>query len=190
MITEPVIYPPQESDEATDGDVDMTVDIPGGRITPEPVGGGLLSYDNTPLTVPGSEFTGSASPASHYASTPNHSSASDASPRTFSCDECGRIFDQIHKLNHHKRYHERPHECEVPGCGKRFGTKTHLDRHINDKHVKTRKYHCTEAGCPWSRQGGKSFPRKDNWRRHMQNKHNCNPDHDPVEVVDETMMEV
>ncbi len=36
-------------------------------------------------------------------------------------------------------------------------------------------------------QGGKSFPRKDNWRRHMQNKHGFNPEHDPVEVIDESM---
>ena len=96
---------------------------------------------------------------------------------------------RLHRpFSHHKRYHERPHECPHPNCDRRFGTKTHLDRHINDKHNKTRKYHCTEAGCPWSRQGGKSFPRKDNWRRHMQNKHGCNPEHDPVEeVVDEPM---
>ncbi len=92
--------------------------------------------------------------------------------------------------SHHKRYHERPHICPHAGCGKRFGTRTHLDRHINDRHNKTRKYHCTEPGCPWSRQGGKSFPRKDNWRRHMQNKHNVNPDYDPVEVIDDSMLGV
>lgn len=70
----------------------------------------------------------------------------------------------------------------------KFGTKTHLDRHINDKHNKTRKYYCTQQGCPYSRQGGKSFPRKDNWRRHMVNKHNLTNIADPgVEYVDEVM---
>ena len=49
----------------------------------------------------------------------------------------------------------------------RFGTKTHLDRHVNDKHKKSRKFYCQAPGCPYSRHGGKSFPRKDNWRRHM-----------------------
>lgn len=101
-------------------------------------------------------------------------------PTSFACEICGSKFDQVHKLNHHKRYHERPHQC--PQCDKRFGTKTHLDRHINDKHNKTRKYHCTVTGCAYSKQGGgKSFPRKDNWRRHMQNKHQQPNPPEPVE---------
>ncbi|KAK3943089.1 hypothetical protein QBC46DRAFT_405621 [Diplogelasinospora grovesii] len=101
---------------------------------------------------------------------------------------CTRSFDQPHKLNHHERYHKRPHPCTHPGCVMRFGTKTHLDRHINDKHNKTRKFYCTQADCPYSRQGGKSFPRKDNWRRHMQNKHHITPDPEPgIEFVDEVM---
>jgi len=69
----------------------------------------------------------------------------------------------------------------------RFGTKTHLDRHVNDKHNKTRKFYCTQSDCPYSRQGGKSFPRKDNWRRHMINKHRVTPETDPVEYVDDVM---
>lgn len=82
--------------------------------------------------------------------------------------------------SHHRRYHERPHQC--PQCDKRFGTKTHLDRHINDKHNKTRKYHCTVPNCAYAKQGGgKSFPRKDNWRRHMQNKHSVQNPPEPVE---------
>lgn len=90
------------------------------------------------------------------------------------CPECGREFDQIHKLNHHKRYHDRNHECPYPDCDKKFGTKTHLDRHINDRHLKLKAYHCTEPSCPWFK-GGKSFPRKDNWRRHMVKKHGTTP---------------
>ncbi|OTA56873.1 hypothetical protein K449DRAFT_301811, partial [Hypoxylon sp. EC38] len=85
-------------------------------------------------------------------------------------EECGRFFDQVHKLNHHKRYHDRKHECPYEGCDKKFGTKTHLDRHINDKHVKSKAYHCIEPTCPYYK-GGKAFPRKDNWRRHMVKKH-------------------
>lgn len=99
------------------------------------------------------------------------------------------MFDQIHKLNHHKRYHDRPHECPHAGCTMRFGTKTHLDRHINDKHFKTRKFYCTVHDCPYSKQGGKSFPRKDNWRRHMVNKHQLTPTIDPEpEFIDEMMV--
>ncbi|KAH7037525.1 uncharacterized protein B0I36DRAFT_67341 [Microdochium trichocladiopsis] len=94
-------------------------------------------------------------------------------PGSLICDECGRTFDQIHKLNHHKRYHDRKHECPYQGCDKRFGTKTHLDRHINDKHLKSKAFHCTEPGCAYFK-GGKAFPRKDNWRRHMVKKHGAN----------------
>jgi len=61
----------------------------------------------------------------------------------------------------------------------RFGVKTHLDRHISDKHLKSRKFYCTFHECPYSKQGGKSFPRKDNWRRHMVNKHQVVPEAEP-----------
>ncbi|KAK7756508.1 hypothetical protein SLS62_001342 [Diatrype stigma] len=100
------------------------------------------------------------------------------------CDECQREFDQPHKLNHHKRYHDRKHNCPYDGCDKRFGTKTHLDRHINDKHLKTKAYHCTDPSCPYFK-GGKAFPRKDNWRRHMTNKHRVTPDQ--LEAMDQSV---
>ncbi|KAF3015919.1 hypothetical protein E8E14_011264 [Neopestalotiopsis sp. 37M] len=104
---------------------------------------------------------------------------SAASPKlVLTCEQCDRTFDQIHKLNHHKRYHDRRHGCPYPGCDKKFGTKTHLDRHVNDKHEKTKGYHCTESGCQYYI-GGKLFPRKDNWKRHMVNKHGINPTMDP-----------
>jgi hypothetical protein len=58
---------------------------------------------------------------------------------------------------------------------------THKNRHVNDKHVKTRKFYCTQAGCDYARGGPKSFPRKDNWKRHMMKKHSI----DPKNVTDE-----
>ncbi|KAI1632561.1 hypothetical protein F4809DRAFT_81724 [Biscogniauxia mediterranea] len=99
------------------------------------------------------------------------------------CEDCGRQFDQIHKLNHHKRYHDRKHECPYDGCDKKFGTKTHLDRHINDKHEKLKAYHCTEPTCPYFK-GGKFFARKDNWRRHMVKKHGAGAQ--DLEAMDES----
>ncbi len=103
-------------------------------------------------------------------------------PGPLVCPECSREFDQIHKLNHHKRYHDRTHECTFAGCDRKFGTKTHLDRHINDRHLKLKAYHCTEPTCAWFK-GGKSFPRKDNWRRHMVKKHGSTPqDFDNMEL--------
>ncbi|KAI0487466.1 hypothetical protein F4859DRAFT_257071 [Xylaria cf. heliscus] len=103
------------------------------------------------------------------------SSKPSPQPGALACPECGRVFDQIHKLNHHKRYHDRAHECTYPDCDRKFGTRTHLDRHINDRHLKLKAYHCTEPTCAWFK-GGKSFPRKDNWRRHMIKKHGSTPE--------------
>jgi hypothetical protein len=61
---------------------------------------------------------------------------------------------------------------------------THKNRHVNDKHVKTRKFYCTQAGCDYARGGPKSFPRKDNWKRHMMKKHSI----DPKNVTDEDLL--
>ncbi|KAL2198572.1 hypothetical protein P885DRAFT_59129 [Corynascus similis CBS 632.67] len=102
-------------------------------------------------------------------------------PGGFVCDVCGAVKNSYHQFNHHRRYHDRPWACDQPGCGRRFGTVTHLRRHVNDKHHKTRKFYCTEPGCDYSRQGTKSFPRKDNWKRHMLKKHSV----DPQNVTDE-----
>ncbi|KAI6780041.1 Zinc finger transcription factor-like protein [Emericellopsis cladophorae] len=113
------------------------------------------------------------------------------SPRggDFACDEpgCNQVFDQPHKLKHHQRYHSKDHKCPYPACGKGFGTKTHLQRHINDRHEKKKKFHCSIQGCDYSRAGGKAFPRKDNWKRHMTKIHGM--DHrglpEPIEVDSE-----
>ncbi|KAI2617071.1 hypothetical protein GGR54DRAFT_210432 [Hypoxylon sp. NC1633] len=120
---------------------------------------------------------------SESSSSPEASRLSPQSPG-YICEECGRSFDQVHKLNHHKRYHDRKHECPYVGCDKKFGTKTHLDRHINDKHEKSKAYHCIEPTCPYFR-GGKAFPRKDNWRRHMVKKHGATPL--DLEAMDQSM---
>ncbi|KAF9879402.1 zinc finger protein 2 [Colletotrichum karsti] len=158
--------------------------------SPQP--GGHASSGASYQTTPNTQIDSSPSPRSDGSSDIRNSTSPypglQQSPRSFMCDECGRFFDQVHKLNHHKRYHERPHECMHPNCGKRFGTKTHLDRHINDKHKKTKKFHCTVSTCPYSKAGGKSFPRKDNWRRHMVNIHQVTPMGDPEpDMIDETM---
>jgi hypothetical protein len=146
-----------------------------------------MSTHTTPNTQISDAFTASPSPRSDIVD-PRIGGHMGVSPRTFPCDQCHREFDQVHKLNHHKRYHDRPHECPHTGCVMRFGTKTHLARHVNDKHQKTRKFYCTQHDCPYSKQGGKSFPRKDNWRRHMLNKHHITPTTDPEpEFADDIM---
>ncbi|KAL6871419.1 hypothetical protein J3F83DRAFT_665799 [Trichoderma novae-zelandiae] len=147
-----------------------------------------VSSQNTPSTqldTPSPESVGS-SDFRHSVSP--HSGASSHSPRTgvYRCDEpgCNQSFDQPHKLKHHQRYHSKDHKCPYAGCGKGFGTKTHLQRHINDRHEKTKKFHCSVAGCDYSRTGGKAFPRKDNWKRHMIKIHNIEQQQlpEPIEV--------
>lgn len=131
------------------------------------------SSHNTPSTLhtdtPSPESSGVASDFRHSVSP----AASNPSPRHgqghFACTvpDCGQVFDQHHKLNHHARYHAKQHRCEYANCGKGFGTKTHLQRHINDRHLHSKKFHCAFHDCEYSRSGGKSFLRKDNWKRHM-----------------------
>ncbi|KAL2262258.1 hypothetical protein VTK26DRAFT_2008 [Humicola hyalothermophila] len=117
------------------------------------------------------------SPGLSPAPSPSPSPGRTSGPYT--CLDCGTVKNTLYEFNHHQRYHKRPFPCTHPGCDKSFGTITHLKRHINDRHDKTRKFYCTQPDCPWSRRGGKSFPRKDNWRRHMKNKHQIDPDNGP-----------
>lgn len=136
----------------------------------------------SPESLNSSDYGHSASP---------HATGGVPSPRggVYSCNEpgCNQVFDQPHKLKHHQRYHSKDHKCPYPACGKGFGTKTHLMRHVNDRHEKKRKFHCSIQGCDYSRSGGKAFPRKDNWKRHMTKIHGL--DHrrlpEPVEVDSE-----
>ncbi|ATY60126.1 Zinc finger domain-containing C2H2-type [Cordyceps militaris] len=102
----------------------------------------------------------------------------------YQCDEtgCTQAFDQPHKLKHHQRYHSKDHKCPYTGCGKGFGTKTHLQRHINDRHEKKKKFHCSIEGCDYSKFGGRAFPRKDNWKRHMMKIHNLAQQQLPMPV--------
>ncbi|KAK0718817.1 hypothetical protein B0T21DRAFT_351609 [Apiosordaria backusii] len=166
--------PPSDLDHHNNGMYLKVSPIPSPGQSPQP------SSALSPGLSPG--LSSAPSPATSQGLSPGQEKA-------FACNKCDRVFDQIHKLNHHKRYHDRPHECPHGGCTMRFGTKTHLDRHINDKHFKTRKFYCTVHDCPYSKQGGKSFPRKDNWRRHMVNKHQLTPTTDPEpEFMDEMMV--
>ncbi|KAH8169771.1 Zinc finger domain-containing protein [Sarocladium implicatum] len=184
-------------------DVEMT-DLSQNYLHPEPDPGRHLSYPsdhstpfpglastnpsshNTPSTqqtdTPSPESSGLASDFRHSVSP----AASNPSPRPggyYACTvpDCGQVFDQPHKLNHHVRYHAKEHRCEYPNCGKGFGTKTHLQRHINDRHLHSKKYHCAISTCEYSRTGGKHFLRKDNWKRHMTRIHQVKDLPEPIE---------
>ncbi|KAI1779391.1 hypothetical protein F4818DRAFT_404414 [Hypoxylon cercidicola] len=194
---ENIEYPTE--DRQDDFDADSFLDIPSDdepRLSSDSYDytttPGQSSTDPSMGRTPDTRVTVSPSPypitGEHVKMDPESSSSPEASrpPQSpgYMCEECGRYFDQVHKLNHHKRYHDRKHECPYEGCDKRFGTKTHLDRHINDKHVKSKAYHCIDPTCAYYR-GRKAFPRKDNWRRHMVKKHGSTPNE--LEAMDESV---
>ncbi|KJZ75775.1 hypothetical protein HIM_04932 [Hirsutella minnesotensis 3608] len=148
-----------------------------------------LSSHETPSTQVDSPSPGSLNSSDFRHSVSPQSMASTVRPGVFHCDEpgCQQVFDQPHKLKHHQRYHSKDHKCPYANCGKGFGTKTHLQRHINDRHEKKKKFHCSVSGCDYSRAGGKAFPRKDNWKRHMTKIHNMDQANlpEPVEIDQE-----
>ncbi|KAG6015138.1 hypothetical protein E4U43_005654 [Claviceps pusilla] len=164
---------------------DQSTPLPGAHSTGS-------SAENTPSTQ-----LDSPSPRSVHSSNFRHSTSPQPGPGLasptraglFRCDEpgCSQAFDQPHKLKHHQRYHSKDHKCPYKDCGKGFGTKTHLQRHINDRHEKKKKFHCAIPGCDYSKSGGKAFPRKDNWKRHMTKIHNVDQQQlpDPIEVDSE-----
>ncbi|PHH78308.1 hypothetical protein CDD82_3113 [Ophiocordyceps australis] len=189
---EPSVHKPAPSTNHLTSSVDPESSrhpsYPSDQSTPLPGPGSTnTSAHNTPSTqidslspdsIDSSDFRHSTSPQ------PGPSSLTSAS--VFRCKEpgCNQSFGAPHKLKHHTRYHRREHKCTFPDCGKGFGTRTHLQRHINDRHDKKKLFHCTVQGCEYSKTGGKAFPRKDNWKRHMTKIHNLEQSQlpEPVEV--------
>ncbi|RDA90663.1 hypothetical protein CP533_6827 [Ophiocordyceps camponoti-saundersi (nom. inval.)] len=153
------------------------------------------SDQSTPMDLsPPSMAHAPDSPREGWLTSPDsQSSNSPKSPNTvsrdetgfFRCDEpgCSQFFDQLHKLKHHQRYHSKAHKCTYSGCDRAFGTKTHLDRHINERHEQRRRFHCPIPDCIYHHAGGRSFSRRDNWRRHMMSKHGTSQNYSPV-IID------
>ncbi|KAL3955059.1 hypothetical protein ACCO45_010622 [Purpureocillium lilacinum] len=136
------------------------------------------SSHNTPSTQVDSPSSASMNSSDYRHSVSPQPVLPSLKPGVFRCAEpgCNQVFDQPHKLKHHQRYHSKDHKCQYPNCGKGFGTKTHLQRHINDRHEKKKKFHCSGRG--------RAFPRKDNWKRHMTKIHNMDQAQlpEPIEV--------
>ncbi|KAK4458664.1 hypothetical protein QBC42DRAFT_20434 [Cladorrhinum samala] len=105
----------------------------------------------------------------------------------FECDVCGRAYKQPHHLSRHKLYHGRPHACPHQGCNLRFATRRDCERHLSKIHMKTREFFCREKDCAYSREGGKSFSRKADWSRHMQNSHGLSVQELEIMYVDDSL---
>ena len=85
----------------------------------------------------------------------------------FACHICKRPFSRLHNLDTHVgRVHrrEKKHECEFPGCFKRFGSKGDADRHNRIHYPDDDRYKpfvCHHDGC------GQRFPRSEKRDRHQ-----------------------
>lgn len=101
--------------------------------------------------------------------TPPISEATPSGSLAIAClvSTCNKDFSSQDELRRHMRYHDRPHQCSH--CPRSFGTKTHLNRHVNDVHQTTNIFHCLVSKCKYSKTSGtgRFFHRKDNLRRHI-----------------------
>ncbi|XP_053302789.1 gastrula zinc finger protein 5-1 isoform X1 [Pleuronectes platessa] len=65
--------------------------------------------------------------------------------KSFSCSECGKIFNKRGNINTHMRIHtgEKPFSCSV--CGTRFNQKWTLEKHMRI-HTGEKPFSCSECG--------------------------------------------
>ncbi|KAK3937240.1 hypothetical protein QBC46DRAFT_344772 [Diplogelasinospora grovesii] len=91
-----------------------------------------------------------------------------AAPR-HACDQCPRLFHRLCDLNKHRKVHDRPFKCSVPGCKyakQGWPTAKELDRHVNDKHsANPRTFACLFPPCSYRSK------RESNCKQHMENLH-------------------
>ncbi|KAG2221778.1 hypothetical protein INT45_003418, partial [Circinella minor] len=77
------------------------------------------------------------------------------------CPRSKKPFTKRHKMHNHMRTHtgERPFQCTVQGCSKRFSRPDSLSTHIKT-HSNIRPYHCAVPGC------GKAYFHSRSLRKH------------------------
>lgn len=137
------------------------------------------THDSTPLYSPMMSSEASPSESGMSAETVSPSSTfsgEGASPlaqydanadQACTCRTCGRVFRTagLQRI-HYNRKHNLRYTCQE--CNKSFGLRKDLERHelsVHQKHLSSTPAHtCPHEGCATP---GKKFPRKDNWRRHV-----------------------
>jgi len=86
---------------------------------------------------------------------------SASNERRYVCSVCGRSFDKKYNLREHEKKHDpsrvSPHVCPEPGCGKRLGRRTDVNRHVQSVHEKAKRFVCPKCL--------KRFDRKDTLSR-------------------------
>jgi KRAB domain-containing zinc finger protein len=84
----------------------------------------------------------------------------------FMCTDCGKRFDEVGRLNHHRKIHSEPKfVCDEPGCSKKFYTKSGKSEHMNSVHLQQRNFICSVKDC------GKPFTTKQRLERHTKVTH-------------------
>ena len=86
---------------------------------------------------------------------------STSGEKRYVCSVCTRAFDKKYNLREHEKKHDpsrvSPHVCPEPGCGKRLGRRTDVNRHFQSVHEKAKRFVCTKCF--------KRFDRKDTLSR-------------------------
>lgn len=81
--------------------------------------------------------------------------------KRYVCSVCNRAFDKKYNLREHEKKHDpsrvSAHVCPEPGCGKRLGRRTDVNRHFQSVHEKAKRFVCTKCF--------KRFDRKDTLSR-------------------------
>ncbi|KAH6706256.1 hypothetical protein BKA61DRAFT_136866 [Leptodontidium sp. MPI-SDFR-AT-0119] len=119
------------------------------------------------FTVCGSARSVTVTTFSPYPTTPTV-------PIIIACEfpNCQRTFTLSCHYNRHKKSHIHPVKCDI--CGRGFETPKDVKRHHNDVHDTTKIFFCHVKDCKYACSEGrevKGFPRKENWKRHLRNRH-------------------
>ncbi|PQE05361.1 Glis family zinc finger 1 protein [Rutstroemia sp. NJR-2017a BBW] len=78
----------------------------------------------------------------------------------------------VERANFRSSTSRKPYKCDL-GCDTSFKWSKDLRRYIKDIHETWARYRCPAGGCKYGGDtAGHVIKRKDNFRRHLQNKHN------------------